>query len=134
MGVFRARRRSIWPTPNRRKWISFKLALTAIHSLHRILDTRPGYGWDFPRESRRGGSLGTKGRHVGGFLQCQSKAAGCCNPNFGWKHFLTQRERRFSAGASVEERDSRSKCQQEGYVSTQEQRQYPVVDADGRRV
>ena len=28
MGVFRTRRRAEWPTPNRRKWIPFKLALT----------------------------------------------------------------------------------------------------------
>lgn len=27
-GVFRTRRRAKWPTPNRRKWIRFKLALT----------------------------------------------------------------------------------------------------------
>jgi NAD(P)-dependent dehydrogenase (short-subunit alcohol dehydrogenase family) len=30
MGVFQIRRRAKWPNPNRRKWIPFKPALTAI--------------------------------------------------------------------------------------------------------
>ena len=37
-GVFRTRRRVKWPTPNRRKWIRFKLALTA-----KVLELDPKY-------------------------------------------------------------------------------------------
>ena len=41
MGVFRTRRRAEWPTPNRRKWIPFKLALTSIYEIT-IIEGRSG--------------------------------------------------------------------------------------------
>ena len=37
-GVFRTRRRAKWPTPNRRKWIRFKLALTLSLPLPPVAD------------------------------------------------------------------------------------------------
>jgi len=57
----------------------------------------------FPARILLGGSFGAKGRHVSSPSR-QPKALGCRDPDFGWKHFLTTRESRFSTGAGVEER------------------------------